>query len=279
MQALQHGKKLSFPSFPNTPIQRIVILVAMPEEATPIIKILNLKPCDLGLDPHLNLVTYHGTFQGRAIHLVVNGTDPIYGVAQVGTDTAVLSTYETIRKLKPDTIISAGTAGGYKSRGAMIGDVYIGSGSFVFHDRRIPCGQGYIDYGQGFYPCLSAPALVNALQLKSGIISTGNSLSLSAMDNDIIQKNGAVAKDMEVAAIANVARQFNVRVMAIKGITNLASLSADAGQAFESNFDSTVDKIAQKIPGVLQFILGKTPQQLGNPLALVESRFLASVNG
>lgn len=39
--------------------------------------------------------------------------------------------------LRPDLIISVGTAGGFAARGAAIGDVFVATG-FANHDRRIP---------------------------------------------------------------------------------------------------------------------------------------------
>ena len=39
--------------------------------------------------------------------------------------------------LRPDLILSVGTAGGFAARGAAIGDVFVATG-FANHDRRIP---------------------------------------------------------------------------------------------------------------------------------------------
>ncbi len=39
--------------------------------------------------------------------------------------------------LRPDLVISVGTAGGFAARGAAIGDVFVATG-FANHDRRIP---------------------------------------------------------------------------------------------------------------------------------------------
>lgn len=42
-----------------------------------------------------------------------------------------------LQAFRPDLLISAGTAGGFKAQGGAIGDVYI-SKAVMHHDRRIP---------------------------------------------------------------------------------------------------------------------------------------------
>ncbi|KAK3010542.1 hypothetical protein RJ639_011445 [Escallonia herrerae] len=59
------------------------------------------------------------------------------GVNSVGTVSASLVTYASIQALQPDLIINAGTAGGFKAKGACIGDAFLAS-DVAFHDRRIP---------------------------------------------------------------------------------------------------------------------------------------------
>ena len=61
----------------------------------------------------------------------------MHGVDNVGTVPAALTTYLAIQTLKPDLVISLGTAGGFKAKGGEVGDVYISTG-FANHDRHIP---------------------------------------------------------------------------------------------------------------------------------------------
>jgi hypothetical protein len=58
-------------------------------------------------------------------------------VDNVGTVPAAVTAYLAAQEFKPDLIISAGTAGGFRSKGAGIGDVFLAKG-FANHDRRIP---------------------------------------------------------------------------------------------------------------------------------------------
>lgn len=61
-------------------------------------------------------------------------------------------------ELKPDIIINAGTAGGFKSFGMGIGDAVI-STVFKYHDRRIPL-PGFEAYGVGSYASFACNSLV-----------------------------------------------------------------------------------------------------------------------
>ena len=68
---------------------------------------------------------------------LVAGRDKEHNVDNVGTVAAGLTSYLACQRFQPDLIISVGTAGGFKSQGAAIGDVFLGT-TTVNHDRRIP---------------------------------------------------------------------------------------------------------------------------------------------
>ena len=64
------------------------------------------------------------------------GKDTRFGVDNVGTPAASLTTYLAAQAFQPELVISLGTAGGFKTKGAAIGSVFVGT-STVNHDRRI----------------------------------------------------------------------------------------------------------------------------------------------
>lgn len=74
---------------------------------------------------------------------------------------AAVVAFASIEQLKPDLIINAGTAGGYKSKGAAIGDVFIGT-NIRNHDRRIPI-PGFKEYGIGDHHGVNVPNLVKVI--------------------------------------------------------------------------------------------------------------------
>lgn len=267
---LSHERgRVVFPSLPEKPVENIAILVAMRAEADPLIQSLQLKKVNVGLPPQLRLQAYQGEVLHKKIHLIVNGIDPDYSVDQVGTEAAAVSACNIITRLRPDTLISAGTAGGFAERGAAIGDVVVSRGGFFFHDHHIPVDDQFENYARGSYPCLEVPELIKYLRLKSGVISTGNSMRISLEEKRCIEQYGAIAKEMEVAAIAKVARQFNTRVMAVKAITNIVGFEADAASEFKKNFAIATNNLARILPSIIRYLLGKTSQQLQS-LAKVE---------
>ena len=65
------------------------------------------------------------------------GKCQLHGVDNVGTVPAAVTAYLAVHEFKPDLVISVGTAGGFKAKGAAIGDVFLAT-AFANHDRRIP---------------------------------------------------------------------------------------------------------------------------------------------
>ncbi len=61
-------------------------------------------------------VTFSGSYSNLSVHVVWNGKCAVTGVDNVGTVPASLATYLSIMTFNPDLIISAGTAGGFKSQ-------------------------------------------------------------------------------------------------------------------------------------------------------------------
>jgi hypothetical protein len=59
-------------------------------------------------------ITYSGEWKGLDVHIVWNGRDGEHGVDLIGTVPAAISSYLALQAFKPDLLISAGTAGGFK---------------------------------------------------------------------------------------------------------------------------------------------------------------------
>jgi len=267
------------PSVIERPITKIVILMAMQDEADPIIKELKLNPCEIGLDHRLNLHTFKGTLQEQntaaefELVLVAQGFCRRFTecpVSQVGTQAATRATMEICNKLEPQLIITAGTAGGYPLKGAQVGDVFVSTDQISYHNRDIPL-PGYEAYGKGNYECLEIPSVTSELNLKSSIISTGDSLRPSDRDEIMIAENKAIIKDMEAAAVAETALLFGVSVLAVKSVTNQIGLYND----FKPNFQIAIKNLAEKIPEILKRIINKKPSELLIPSTSVETYKMA----
>lgn len=237
-------------------MQRIAIIMAMKSEAKPLIQHLDLQKQNQPFPLGVPFEFYQGGPAAGQLALLVSGIDPDFQVDNVATVPAALMTYLAIEKFTPDLVLNAGTAGGIAGQGCTIGDVYLGSGIFCFHDRRIPL-PGFEQYGMGRYACYDTSGIAAELQMKTGIISTGNSLDLQGKDLQIIEENQAIIKDMEAAAIAWVCRTLSVPMIAIKAITDLIDKGAPTENQFMENFHQATTNLHLKTIELLQLLQQK----------------------
>jgi len=238
------------------PIETILLLVAMQAEADPIIRTLNLHPTQRLTDAQLPFKTYGINRTDQHIVLLVSGIDPRYRVDNIGTQAATLMAYVGIEQFQPDLVISVGTAGGFALRGAKIGTVYLSDDEFIFHDRQIPLA-GFDEQGIGHYPAVNVRALAKQLNLPFGKISSGSSFTKNPDQMEAILKSGAVAKEMEAAAIAWVCWLKQTPCMAVKAITNLLDKGESSQQQFTENFSVAIQSLSSELAKIIETIRGK----------------------
>jgi len=246
----------------DRPISTIVIIIAMQTEAQPLVNKFQLtEDTNESLFPKgVPWVRYYGKYKDLNIHLVWPGKDPIHGVDSVGTVSASLVTYASIQALEPDLIINTGTAGGFKAKGASIGDVFVAS-DVAFHDRRIPIPVFDL-YGTGARRTFDCPNLIKDLNLKVGKLSTGDSLDMSPHDEAAILANDATVKDMEGAAVAYVADLLSVPVIFVKAVTDLVDGEKPTAEEFLQNLVIVSAALEQAVTEVIGFINGKCLSEL-----------------
>eukprot|EP00607_Mallomonas_marina_P010044 CAMPEP_0182419650 /NCGR_PEP_ID=MMETSP1167-20130531/4058_1 /TAXON_ID=2988 /ORGANISM="Mallomonas Sp, Strain CCMP3275" /LENGTH=231 /DNA_ID=CAMNT_0024594681 /DNA_START=197 /DNA_END=892 /DNA_ORIENTATION=- len=231
----------------------------MEAEAKPLIDKLKLKNRSI-VDTSAPCELYSGSYKGCAVTVVTNGKDKRFGVDNVGTTPAALSAFLTIKKLRPDILINAGTAGGFHSKGGRIGDTYI-SLCCMHHDRRVPI-PNFLEYGKGDHKSLSVPRLVKTLGCKTGVVSTSNSLDHTEKDDQMMQENDASVKDMEAAAVAWVAEITDTPFFAIKVVTDIVDGSRPTEEEFFENLQEAAHSLQDAVPTALDFIIGKTLKDL-----------------
>jgi 5'-methylthioadenosine nucleosidase len=167
------------------PISTVVIVIAMQTEALPLVNLFQLtEDHDSPFGKGVPWVRYHGAYKDLNLNIIWPGKDAILGVDSVGTVSASLVTYAAIQALQPDLIINAGTAGGFKAKGASVCDVFVVS-EVAFHDRRIPIPVFDL-YGVGLRKTHPTPNLLEQLNLKACRLSTGDSLDMSSQDESSI---------------------------------------------------------------------------------------------
>ena len=223
-------------------ISSVAVVMAMRPEAAPVIASLGLVEADDG-PAGLPFRWYEGRHRGIDISVAVNGVDPRHQVDSIGTNPAVLNTWLLIERRRPDVVVSAGTAGGFVSRGGEVGDLYLSSGDLVFHDHRIPIA-GYSEYGIGRYPCADVEHLAHRLDAKTGVVSTGNSLDAPQVDLDQMAANDASVKDMEAAAVAWACWLSDTPFFALKTITDLVDGPADTAEEFVLNLSMATGRLS-----------------------------------
>uniref|UniRef100_A0A7N0T8R8 Nucleoside phosphorylase domain-containing protein n=1 Tax=Kalanchoe fedtschenkoi TaxID=63787 RepID=A0A7N0T8R8_KALFE len=243
------------------PISRILFIVAMQTEALPLVEKFGLtEDSDSVFPKGVPWVRYHGTYKDLTIDLIRPGKDPNLGVDSVGTISASLITYASIQAFKPDLIINAGTAGGFKAKGASVGDVFLAS-EVAFHDRRIPIPVFDL-YAVGLRPAFSSANLAKELKLKVGKLSTGDSLDMCPQDEASIIANDATVKDMEGAAVAYVADLFKVPVIFLKAVTDIIDGEKPTAEEFLQNLASVTAALELTSHQVVDFINGKSLSDL-----------------
>ncbi|KAL1541147.1 Mutanase [Salvia divinorum] len=258
-----HGKAAADSGNDSThrPISNILFIIAMQTEASPLVNKFELaEEPDSVFPKGVPWVRYSGKYKDVNINIVCPGKDTTLGVDCVGTVSASLLAYASIQALQPDLIINAGTAGGFKAKGASIGDVFLAS-DVAFHDRRIPIPVFDL-YGVGCRKTFSTPNLAKELNLKVGKLSTGDSLDMCAEDEAAILANDATIKDMEGAAIAYVGHLLNVPVLFLKAVTDVVDGDKPTSEEFLQNLNAVTIALDLAATKVVDFINGKSCSEL-----------------
>ncbi|KAJ8631546.1 hypothetical protein MRB53_024869 [Persea americana] len=243
------------------PISTILLIIAMQTEALPLVAKFQLSEDQDSVFPKgVPWVRYHGIYKDLKINIIWPGKDQSLGVDCVGTISASLVTYASIQALKPDLIINAGTAGGFKAKGACIGDVFLAS-RVAFHDRRIPIPV-FDQYGIGARKTCPIPNIFKELKLKEGKLSTGDSLDMSPHDEAAIAANDATVKDMEGAAVAYVADLLSVPAIFVKAVSDIVDGDKPTAEEFLRNLVAVTAALDQAVTQVVDFINGKFLSEL-----------------
>ncbi|KAL5224424.1 hypothetical protein ABZP36_011063 [Zizania latifolia] len=239
-------------------ISKVLIVIAMQTEALPLVnrfRLVEAAAQESIFPKGAPWIRYHGEYKGLHIDLVWPGKDPVLGVDCVGTVSAALVTYASIRSLKPDLIINAGTAGGFKAKGAVIGDVFLAS-DVAFHDRRIPIPV-FDMYGIGARKTFATPNILKELNLKVGKLSTGDSLDMPPHDESAILSNDATIKDMEGASVAYVADMLSTPAIFVKAVTDIADGEKPTAEEFLQNLIAVTAALDKAVTEVVDFVSGK----------------------
>ncbi|XP_031393469.1 5'-methylthioadenosine/S-adenosylhomocysteine nucleosidase 1-like isoform X4 [Punica granatum] len=215
----------------SRPISSIVIITAVQSQALPLAEKFQLVE-DAALSAEgFPWVRYSGVYKNLCLNVIWLGKD-----------------------------LALGTAGGLKSKGATIGDVFLPS-HVAFHDRRNPlpvCDLYCIGTRQAF----STPDLLKELNLKAGKLSTGNSLDICPQDEKLITANDAAVKDMEGAAIAYVADLLKIPIIFIKAVSYIVHDEKPDSDNYLKNLMGGSVALDEAVVRAIEFTNGKRLSEL-----------------
>ena len=235
----------------------------MEEEALPIVRELGLSPVEKPFGRRLPMKVWSGTRDGGRAVLIWSGRDRRNAkISNIGTQPAAVSTFALVDRFSPNLILNVGTAGGFASEGATLGDIYISRGAFRYHDRHIPL-DGYNAYGIGGYQSADLSRVAADLNLKIGEISTGDSFRLLDTDWESFKVHRPAVKEMEAAAVAWVATITETPMAAVKGIVDLVDHDSPSEVQFEQNLSTLTEQLAQSTRRVVEYCLGAAMSDLG----------------
>lgn len=238
----------------------LVVQFAMRGEAAPLLTRGQFSPLRLQSpdDPYGFQLHTGKTQTGHTVLVAVAGVHPRDGVDSIGTLTSGILTHVLISRFQPRMIINAGTAGGFQSQGTQIGDVFLGGPHAVFHDRRVALPGNFPRFAEGHRPVLHDPELALRLGLKSGIVSTGDSLDCTPEDAKHLRRLNAAAKEMEAAAIAHVCERHGIPLVLLKSITDIVDHDhgedpeASTESQFLRNYTLAVERLTDRLEKVIE---------------------------
>lgn len=228
-----------------------LIIMAMREEARPLIERLAFKPVENVFGPQMPTLGYETVLSGgRKIHLLLNGVHEPTGVDHIGTQMASVTALLGIRKFSPALVCSMGTCGGKPGGKGNVGDVFLCSGRVWFHTKRIPLA-GWDEYAKGGFLCPDVAALAARLGLKTGTLSTTDSVDHPAFDAERFNALGADIADMEGAAVAWMASLYALPFYGLKAVSNYLNPAGDMLDEFYENLPRVTAKLTDRAAALI----------------------------
>lgn len=222
------------------------IICAMEEE----IKALRAQLTNADEENIANMIFYSGQINDHEVVLVRAGI----GKVQAGVTTAFL-----IENFKVDAVINSGSAGGIGA-GLAVGDLVLSTGA-AYHDAsatvfgykpgQLPQQPQIFEADQKLLQAVSEAASQAGLQVKPGLIVTGDQFVSSQAQIAAIKEiyPQALCCEMEGAAVAQVAYQFNKPFLIVRAMSDVGD--EDAGQSFDEFIIDAGKKSAQMILNLL----------------------------
>lgn len=222
---------------------RIGIIGAMDEE----VDLLRSKMADI---EEINLAGsefYNGKIDNQEVVLLKSG---------IGKVNAAMGTALLIEKFHPDVIINTGSAGGFHKE-LNVGDVVISTEVrhhdvdvtiFGYEYGQVPRMPAYFSPNDNLVSVAEKSAeKINDIQVVKGLIASGDSFMNDPERVEFIRSKmpELYAAEMEAAAIAQVAHQFEVPFVIIRSLSDIAG--KDSNVSFDQFLETAAKNSAELI--------------------------------
>lgn len=186
---------------------------------------------------------FEGIWEGRRVMLAANGAGPKLAVRAVETAIRAVSAAE-LSSSRLEAVIAAGLCGGL--------DPSLRENDIVVATEVLNSATG---------ERFASSEVLADREFKSGVIVTQDRIATTASDKAELAKTGAIAVDMEAAAIAAHARRAKIPFACVKAVSDRAdeSLVVDFNQMRDAEGRIARGKISlyglthpQKMPGLLR---------------------------
>jgi nucleoside phosphorylase len=208
---------------PDKKIEHVAIIVVVAEEIKPVLD--NFKPVE---DEEMNKefmnlakvwTCWVGDKDKYKLSILQVGTSSYYrrhnsGYSQVAAIGGLVA-----KILKPDILISFGTAGGIVGK-VKIGDVVVGEGT-IFVDRIRTSNKNSFDWGIYGGPSMRCSGSIGShCNLARGIVGSQINYSVNEVQTELIKIINVVCLDMEAASLAGILQQVGINFLVVKAISN-----------------------------------------------------------
>lgn len=186
---------------------------------------------------------------GRKVYLAKYGNNELFmGVSGIGKANAASFTQLLIDKYEIETVINSGIAGSLED-GLGTMSVVVAS-ELHYHDIPKRISKGTYP-GLDVFPVddvlrdLAAQAIPNNTKYRVGPIATGDDF-IDSTDKKklIVERTGALATDMESAAIAHIAAGAGVKCLIIRAISDAAD---EAANETYDNFEEVAANLSVEV--------------------------------
>ncbi|WP_298636305.1 hypothetical protein [uncultured Umboniibacter sp.] len=233
-------------ALPLSPPPTFTILFAMESEAEPFLALGQTETIEVGFPSTSRFLNW--TCGGACCLVVIAGVSSRHGCDRIGQVAAAVMAREALLLAPTSCLVSAGTCGAVCGS-LSVGDVITAATTATFYDHRIPL-KAFSTYADGNYPLFDLlPFLPDST--RSARVSTGSSLDMSERDVSNLRRLDIAAKEMELAAIAQVAFELGGQAAGLKVIANAA------GDQAHGEFTENLNDVSQGLALSLKHLITK----------------------